>query len=133
MQAEAKRRRRREGLARQVPREVDGRGAGEVGGGDSAVGGTNANAEPTLPGSSGSRRGWVFNIVPTMLSATNDDGVLEPVWVDGGATGLVGAGTNDRDDGPRVELSAVKLFLIDKENRRLKCLVVHEPYFYLVP
>ena len=98
-----------------------------------------------LPGASGQRRGWVFNMVPTTLPpASNDDvgsaagGGGSSSALDGnGGGGFVGAGEEDGggdgDVGSSNERSAVELFLIDEENRRFKATVVHEPYFYLIP
>eukprot|EP00571_Detonula_confervacea_P015151 CAMPEP_0172308022 /NCGR_PEP_ID=MMETSP1058-20130122/8746_1 /TAXON_ID=83371 /ORGANISM="Detonula confervacea, Strain CCMP 353" /LENGTH=2557 /DNA_ID=CAMNT_0013020353 /DNA_START=95 /DNA_END=7768 /DNA_ORIENTATION=- len=82
----------------------------------------------TMPGSSGHRRGWVFNMIPTTLPATSDSSENES-----GAGGFVGAGDEDGDDGGANERAGVELFLFDEENRRFKATVVHEPYFFLIP
>lgn len=95
-----------------------------------------------LPGASGQRRGWVFNMVPTTLPPTSNDDAAGTVAGGGsaleGGGGFVGAGDEDGgggdgEVGSSNERSAVEFFLIDEENRRFKATVVHEPYFYLIP
>jgi len=159
MRDEIERVERRGRLADQVEGEARERLAGEDGKGDGS--GVNDGAPPgrdamasltrsdrnsgiedhelNFPGSSGSRRGWVFNMIPTTLTASgrpassNDDGPARQ-W-DESAGGFVGGGSEDGGgDGPDgAERSAVELFCVDADDRRFKCTVVHEPYFYVVP
>ena len=71
-----------------------------------------------------SKRGWVFNILPTTLPATSSSS---------SSGGFVGGGDDDGDASPQAERSALELFLIDDEGGRFKATVVMEPYFYVVP
>ena len=143
----AKRERRKEMLAKQRMDEqqtsgdgtggdVDMGGIAEGGNDDAIMNSTGgAAAELTVPGANGTRRGWVFNMIPTTLppSSSNEDEDADPNDKSMGA-GFVGAGDEDGDGaGGGNERSGVELFLIDEENRRFKATVVYEPYFYLIP
>eukprot|EP00581_Thalassiosira_minuscula_P005178 CAMPEP_0183736688 /NCGR_PEP_ID=MMETSP0737-20130205/49979_1 /TAXON_ID=385413 /ORGANISM="Thalassiosira miniscula, Strain CCMP1093" /LENGTH=216 /DNA_ID=CAMNT_0025970759 /DNA_START=39 /DNA_END=686 /DNA_ORIENTATION=- len=100
---------------------------------ESIEGGGGGGAESTLPGASGTRRGWVFNMVPTTLPpSANDDEAASPLESSGG---FVGAGDEDGGgaEGSANERAGVELFLIDEEHRHFKATVVYEPYFYLIP
>ena len=114
-------------VMKEVGKAADGHGEG--GGGEALVAG---GAGLTLPGAAGTRRGWVFNMVPTTLPPTsNNDAAHE---ASDGAGGFVGAGEEDGGgDAGGAERAGVELFLIDDENRRFKATVVHEPYFFLFP
>ncbi|KAL7551487.1 hypothetical protein ACHAWF_014678 [Thalassiosira exigua] len=92
-------------------------------------GGAADAAAEAIPGASGTRRGWVFNVLPATLppAASSDDSADSP---EGG--GFVGAGDEDGGGGGSAERSGVELFLIDEEHRRFKATVIHEPYFYLL-
>lgn len=91
----------------------------------------NPSLEVIMPGASGHRRGWVFNMIPTTLPATSSNG--EPASWNEDAGGFVGAGEEDGEDGGSNERAGVELFLFDEEHRRFKATVVHEPYFFLIP
>ena len=95
------------------------------------------NAElSAIPGAGGTRRGWVFNMVPTVLPPTSSSGPSNESSLGGmdSSGGFVGAGEEDGGgEGGANERSAVELFLIDGENRRFKATVAHEPYFFLIP
>ena len=99
---------------------------------------------PLPPGASGSRRGWVFNMVATTLPAAadeNEDAAMSGRNTDDGKSygGGGGGGDGDEDNGGDNstaggnERSGVEIFLIDEEKRRFKATVLHEPYFYLLP
>ena len=143
-----------EGEAGQGPRGEGAGGDDVPGGNDGAPPGRDAmasltrsdlgsgageDAEARYPGSGGSRRGWVFNMIPTTLSASgrpsSNDGVAPARQWDESAGGFVGAGDEDGGSGgpDGAERAAVELFCIDADDRRFKCTVVHEPYFYVVP
>jgi DNA polymerase epsilon subunit 1 len=83
-----------------------------------------ANSKPSSKAdpSSVHRRGWVFNILPVTLPASEaaDEG------------GFAGGGEDD-GGGAVGERSALELFLIDEEQRRFKATLVYEPYFYVLP
>ena len=99
---------------------------------------------PPPPGACGTRRGWVFNMVPTTLPPAPDDdedAATGGRHTDDGKSSSSsrfgdddggGGGDGGGDDGGN-ERSGVELFLIDGEKRRFKATVVHQPYFFLIP
>ena len=95
---------------------------------------TMTEAELLVSGINGTRRGWVFNMIPTTLPASSGNDT-QPSAIGGeDSTGFVGAGEEDGGaDGGGAERAAVELFLIDEENRKFKATVAHEPYFFLIP
>ncbi|KAL7468775.1 hypothetical protein ACHAXS_009012 [Conticribra weissflogii] len=87
-----------------------------------------------IPGSNGTRRGWVFNLVPAILPPAASTSELEEDFANGAYDGaFMGAGAEDGGGRVGADRSAVELFLIDEEKRPFKATVVYEPYFYLIP